>query len=606
MKIENNRAFTMVELLATITLLGLLMAIAIGSISGIMEKSKNEYYKNQKDNIILATQSYVQDDRSKLPKNIGQKVKISLKELLDKKYLKEPIKDYGKEKCDMENSYVEITKVSKNDYSYNVILNCPASSEDIKNDTHEPTITINFSGTNNGNAKAIISIVGNDKLVSYNYIVYYRENSTSSYREAKNSGSVAVNSKDKVDVNVNLASYLPGEIKIQASATNSYGNTKSANKFKSYIDVTPPKCVYGQYEYKAGATDHIPWSKDESRTVTIGCEDDGSGCVKDTYSATFKKSTEFSEIIIADKNGNTNTCKIAVYLDNVKPTCGNIANAGTAATWKNNFRDVTVACNDNLSGCELNTYTKKITVSSGQIIRDDYIQIKDKAGNSENCKVGVYLEAKKPLCKNVTNAGTTSTWQKTPREVTVECYDGESGCQKTDFSKKFIVNSGEAIKKDYVQIKDKAGNIKDCSVGVYLDAVKPTCPDKNLGWISGSRTTSVSCKDSHSGCVKKTYSVNVKSSGSNKVTVKDKAGNTNKCTVKALIDSASPVCGSYQYVNITQNACTVSLGCSDAGVGCTSQYYTQTFSKPNYVGNIDIFDKLGHSRTCQVPLVYAS
>ena len=49
MRKKNNKAFTMVELLAAITILGLLMSVAIIGVTRVMEKAKREYYKNQND-----------------------------------------------------------------------------------------------------------------------------------------------------------------------------------------------------------------------------------------------------------------------------------------------------------------------------------------------------------------------------------------------------------------------------------------------------------------------------------------------------------------------------------------------------------------------------
>ena len=219
----------MVELLATITILGLLMSVGVISISRIMDKAKKAYYDNQNDNIVLATQSYVQNNTNKLPKNVGQKVKIKLSELLNNRYLKEKVKDYGKNNCNMDESYVEILKVSKQDYTYNVVMKCPAydSFEEEATDDRVPSINITFNG---GSSKtAIIKMEGNDRLISYSYIIYYRNSASESYREVKNTGSVSVNSKSSLTVNVKLDEYLPGQIKIQVSATNSFGKTKNAN-----------------------------------------------------------------------------------------------------------------------------------------------------------------------------------------------------------------------------------------------------------------------------------------------------------------------------------------------------------------------------------------
>ena len=43
-KKDHNKGFTMVELLATIVILGVVMMIAVTSITRMLEKAKKEYY----------------------------------------------------------------------------------------------------------------------------------------------------------------------------------------------------------------------------------------------------------------------------------------------------------------------------------------------------------------------------------------------------------------------------------------------------------------------------------------------------------------------------------------------------------------------------------
>lgn len=237
MKKKNSKAFTMIELLAAITILGILMSTAVFSVSKIIDNVKREYYKNQNDNIVLATQSFVQNNTNMLPKNIGQKVKLKLDELVKNKYLNEKVKDYGKNDCDIDKSYVEIVKISKQDYAYNVVLKCP-SYESLKDPSvDEKTPNINITFAEGSESSATIKIVGNDKIISYNYVIYFRESASENYREVKNSGSVAVNSKDSLTLNIKLNNYVPGhgQIKIHVSATNSYGKTKNVNLSKNDI-----------------------------------------------------------------------------------------------------------------------------------------------------------------------------------------------------------------------------------------------------------------------------------------------------------------------------------------------------------------------------------
>ena len=83
----NKKGFTLVEILAAITILGILSTIAIVSVNKIIQSGKEKHYKTAEKNLILAGQSYVQENRSELPKTIGQKKIVYLKTLKEKKYI---------------------------------------------------------------------------------------------------------------------------------------------------------------------------------------------------------------------------------------------------------------------------------------------------------------------------------------------------------------------------------------------------------------------------------------------------------------------------------------------------------------------------------------
>ena len=78
-----NKAFTMVELLVTIIILGLLTTLVITSIVSILDKSHKEYYNSQENMLVLAGRDYFADYRSKLPKEIGETNSVTLETLID-------------------------------------------------------------------------------------------------------------------------------------------------------------------------------------------------------------------------------------------------------------------------------------------------------------------------------------------------------------------------------------------------------------------------------------------------------------------------------------------------------------------------------------------
>ena len=122
---KKKTGFTLIEIIATIAILGIMSVIAIVSVNGIIQKGKDEHYKAIEENAALATESYVQTNRDDLPKNVGEKKKIPLRVLVEKNYI-EPPEDYYNKKCNLDNSYVIIYKHSKNSYSYTTYLDCPS------------------------------------------------------------------------------------------------------------------------------------------------------------------------------------------------------------------------------------------------------------------------------------------------------------------------------------------------------------------------------------------------------------------------------------------------------------------------------------------------
>ena len=68
--IKNRSGFTMIELLATITILGILMAVAIGAVSWILDLNEKRYYSTLEKNVDFSAKSYYAAHRACLPKAV--------------------------------------------------------------------------------------------------------------------------------------------------------------------------------------------------------------------------------------------------------------------------------------------------------------------------------------------------------------------------------------------------------------------------------------------------------------------------------------------------------------------------------------------------------
>ena len=93
---KNRKGFTMIELLATITILAILMIVTIPSVFFLINKSKEESRKSSRDTLTMATKSYTEANKDKLPKSIGDSRIIKANELKDSNYLKEEIKELNR------------------------------------------------------------------------------------------------------------------------------------------------------------------------------------------------------------------------------------------------------------------------------------------------------------------------------------------------------------------------------------------------------------------------------------------------------------------------------------------------------------------------------
>lgn len=223
-----------------------------------------------------------------------------------------------------------------------------------------------------------------------------------------------------------------------------------------YLDKDKPTCgtVSGQ---------STSWTKN-NRSISVKCNDksNGSGCVKTSYKQTFSSTAKQSSITIADVAGNTNSCKVNVYVDKTAPTCGSIS--GQSTSWTKGNRSITVKCNDSNSGCSKSSFSKTFNSDT----RVGTVTISDKVGNTKNCSANVYVDKTAPSCGSV--SGQSTTWTNQNRTISVQCSDGASGCSKGSFSKTFTSEG----KQDSIAISDSAGNSRSCTVNKYIDKTPPS------------------------------------------------------------------------------------------------------------------------------------
>ena len=124
---KNKKGFTMIELLATIIILSILMALGVVSIQKILNKAKKSNYQDFEKTLKSSTSNYLIEHTGDIP-NIGSTFRINANDLINKGYLK-TLKDPEKQNADCNSgSYVIVKRnADKNfnmDLEYHPCLKC--------------------------------------------------------------------------------------------------------------------------------------------------------------------------------------------------------------------------------------------------------------------------------------------------------------------------------------------------------------------------------------------------------------------------------------------------------------------------------------------------
>ena len=519
---KNNKGFTMVEVLAAIVIMGLLTAIAIVSVSTILDKAEKNHYETQQKNMIMAAQSYAQDNRNVLPKEIGSSKIIMLRELQNRKYIGDVL-DRSKISCnngtlDEEGSYVEIFRYSKDGYSYRPYLKCrqyETAKEEYGGEGPTLTLTVNENYNNPSFTFGIEDETG--KIISYSYAIYKYD------LLVKDSGRVPVSRVKKVDnKNVSLKELVPGQFKIILTATNMYGKTSTKTATSDILDENGPECINKQGE-------STTWSNIPGLTITVGCSDtSGSGCSREIFSQYITEETRTISIEISDKLGNKTPCEVNTYIDRTAPTKPVISNP-YEGVWINKNYSINIKSTDVTAGIKhyeyrypdsndtaerewkvFETSVREGDHNPGEFSfdtpdftqeREEYIEIRacDYAGNcSETTKSLIKLDKTNPTCTlarsnnvadgengwyvtkvtiNMTNNDPTSaavTAKASP--INYELTTSTTPVYTKMNTSVEVSNTSEVTYTGY--IKDEAGNATSCTdtVGsIKVDTENPVC-----------------------------------------------------------------------------------------------------------------------------------
>jgi len=522
---NNRRGFTLVEILVTIAILGILTTVAVVSVSNLTKKARAEKDTQNVNTLKMAAESYTQANKEYLPKLVGEWTTINISELSQSNYIKEEIKDQNDKSC-MSESYVDITKISKKDYIYQPHLICdgkeitPQKEEDEVETNPEIIITINglkpgedVTSENLINANYSIAFKGdkNDKnigILSYNYSMFVKNidkdtNKESEEFEVYNSGNQIGNSESEISVsNINISKYLnitgKNEVTIKGFLVNEKGVRKTEKSTiqvmggdsVSISDNTPPVCPTTP-DGREGEPDNTNWinKKDindgAKRKISLICNDgEGSGCKRQKFSRTWpnkteqeeKKSIAQSTITLTDNNNNSIDCNVNVNIDVESPELSVLKDANIKNT-------ITVKANNDYDQLD-----PKETIESNDNYYNNLYNNKWLNGSNYSNGITYSVEASDDIgiktikwqTTNRTNNGSTTDEQinidtSNNNDFTYEI--NNEGKKIYKFNVGFI-HDGE--REGTLTVEDASGNKATIIIKANLDRTPPTKPTVNM------------------------------------------------------------------------------------------------------------------------------
>ena len=659
--LKTKKGFTMVELLVTIVIIGLLFTLGYFSISSILNRANNSYYVSQEDMVVLSGRDYFADYRSELPKEIGKTNSVTLKTLIDEGYI-DPVKDRNDHDCDYEGSTVTAQKITNDEYQYYVTLICDNDNYETSKDEADPVIK--FTPNKESSTEAItvkMEVTDNVGVASYRYVII-KEGETyydSDYQVYN--GEVTINLTEKglytiigyaIDTSGNRGDRESGKYSIYQGidcANVEFNNSVAGETWTNKnidIDIKVPENTYRfEVSYRLNGGDYVSM-------------EDYVGAVNPKFTISDEGKTQI-KVVAYDSHGNSCTSvSKEYYIDKTKPEC-NISTSGTIGNndWYRSNVALSLNRTDNLSGITQYGLTTSSSATYNSKASDSQVNtagttwygyVKDAAGNTNSCSVSVKVDTTAPSCA-VYLSGTKgdNDWYKQNNvSLSLSHLDILSGVASyglttstsTTYNGTTTASQGDTggvTWRGYVM--DNAGNVSSCSSTFKVDTTAPTCSvsasgtSGNNGWYKERNVTlTLNRNDNLSGVNQyglttsgsATYNSTASASQGNtggttwRGYVKDAAGNTASCSASVKVDTTAPTCsvsfnGTSGNNGWYRSNASVSLGRNDnlSGVAnyglTTSTSTTYNGSTSNSQGNTTgttwrgyIMDAAGNTNSC--------
>ena len=265
---NEKKGFSILDIIVKMILFGLFIFILVWLFNKKVPNMAPFYSNVFRENIKYmqeAAESYFTDD--KMPQEVGDEVKMTLSEMLDKKLLL-PFVDKDGKACDLNNSYVTITKQPDESWILKTNLECGS----------EKDYTIKVLGCHNyckdNNCEKVCKI---EKLTSYQY---KKQVTTTKTKYSCKSGytlngkycykTVLVDTQSAEKTIVDYKTYTEdASVRYSYSCPSGYTQEGSGSSMKCYKNVTTYSCPSGYTQEGSGSSMKCYKNKTTCSTYTV-------------------------------------------------------------------------------------------------------------------------------------------------------------------------------------------------------------------------------------------------------------------------------------------------------------------------------------------------
>ena len=367
---NEKKGFSILDIIVKMILFGLFIFILVWLFNKKVPNMAPFYSNVFRENIKYmqeAAESYFTDD--KMPQEVGDEVKMTLSEMLDKKLLL-PFVDKDGKSCDLNNSYVTITKQPDESWILKTNLECGS----------EKDYTIKVLGCHNyckdNNCEKVCKI---EKLTSYQY---KKQVTTTKTKYSCKSGytlngkycykTVLVDTQSAEKTIVDYKTYTEdASVRYSYSCPSGYTQEGSGSSMKCYKNKTTCSTYTVSQPYDCNCTGR--WSGGQYITSCSTCYKD---VVKETCSTNKSYTDRLSSTTKSYTDRNSSTSKSYTdrlsstsksYTDRLSSTSKSYTDriATTTKSYTNKLTNKSYYCKDNtwtLSGTKCTKTVKETSI----------------------------------------------------------------------------------------------------------------------------------------------------------------------------------------------------------------------------------------------------